>query len=54
VRVAGQEAAVAALRERLRPGDVVLVKDSRHRTWEVADWLRESAVEPVQEGVVAR
>jgi UDP-N-acetylmuramoyl-tripeptide--D-alanyl-D-alanine ligase len=24
----------------LRPGDVVLVKGSRYRTWEVADSLR--------------
>ena len=32
------------LRERLRPGDVVLVKGSRYRTWRVADWLRQEAV----------
>jgi UDP-N-acetylmuramoyl-tripeptide--D-alanyl-D-alanine ligase len=54
VRVADQEAAVAALRERLRPGDVVLVKGPRYRTWEVADWIRESTTEPAGDEVVAR
>jgi UDP-N-acetylmuramoyl-tripeptide--D-alanyl-D-alanine ligase len=43
VLVADQAAAVAVLRRELRPGDVVLVKGSRYRTWDVADWLRESA-----------
>jgi UDP-N-acetylmuramoyl-tripeptide--D-alanyl-D-alanine ligase len=45
VVVADQEAAVARLREELRPGDVVLVKGSRYRTWEVADWLRGRSAE---------
>jgi len=42
VRVADQDEAVAVLRERLRGGEVVLVKGSRYRTWEVADWLRDA------------
>ena len=54
VRVADQEAAVAALRERLRPGDVVQVLGSRSRIWEVADWLRESTTEPAGDEMVAR
>jgi UDP-N-acetylmuramoyl-tripeptide--D-alanyl-D-alanine ligase len=41
VRVTDQEQAVALLRGELRPGDVVLVKGSRYRTWQVADALRE-------------
>jgi UDP-N-acetylmuramoyl-tripeptide--D-alanyl-D-alanine ligase len=41
VKVAEQAAAVALLRAELRPGDVVLVKGSRYRTWEVADALRD-------------
>jgi UDP-N-acetylmuramoyl-tripeptide--D-alanyl-D-alanine ligase len=41
VLVTDQEAALAWLRERLRPGDVVLVKGSRYRTWDVVDGLRE-------------
>ncbi len=40
VLVTDQGAAVALLRDELRPGDVVLVKGSRYRTWEVADALR--------------
>jgi UDP-N-acetylmuramoyl-tripeptide--D-alanyl-D-alanine ligase len=40
VQVTDQEAAVAWLRAELRPGDVVLVKGSRYRTWQVADALR--------------
>ena len=41
VHVTDQEEAVALLRAELRPGDVVLVKGSRYRTWDVADSLRE-------------
>ena len=37
---ADQPAAIAALEADLRPGDVVLVKGSRYRTWAVADALR--------------
>jgi UDP-N-acetylmuramoyl-tripeptide--D-alanyl-D-alanine ligase len=40
VQVTDQQAAVAWLDTELRPGDVVLVKGSRYRTWEVADALR--------------
>ncbi|HEU4425362.1 MAG TPA: UDP-N-acetylmuramoyl-tripeptide--D-alanyl-D-alanine ligase [Pilimelia sp.] len=40
VLVTDQAAAVEALRKELRPGDVVLVKGSRYRTWDVADFLR--------------
>lgn len=40
VQVTDQEAAVALLETRLKPGDVVLVKGSRYRTWRVADALR--------------
>jgi len=40
VVVSDQDAAVAWLRSELRPGDVVLVKGSRYRTWAVADELR--------------
>jgi UDP-N-acetylmuramoyl-tripeptide--D-alanyl-D-alanine ligase len=40
VVVEDQDAAVALLRDELRPGDVVLVKGSRYRTWQVADALR--------------
>ncbi|HEY8475120.1 MAG TPA: UDP-N-acetylmuramoyl-tripeptide--D-alanyl-D-alanine ligase [Natronosporangium sp.] len=41
VVVPDQAAAIALLQRELRPGDVVLVKGSRYRTWDVADWLRE-------------
>jgi UDP-N-acetylmuramoyl-tripeptide--D-alanyl-D-alanine ligase len=46
---ADQGAAIAALNSDLRPGDVVLVKGSRYRTWEVADSLRApAAIEEVR------
>jgi UDP-N-acetylmuramoyl-tripeptide--D-alanyl-D-alanine ligase len=41
VLVADQESAVALLRAQLSSGDVVLVKGSRYRTWDVADALRD-------------
>lgn len=41
--VSDQQAAIDVLRRELRPGDVVLVKGSRYRTWEVADALRAAA-----------
>lgn len=40
VLVSDQQAAVDVLRREVRSGDVVLVKGSRYRTWEVADALR--------------
>jgi UDP-N-acetylmuramoyl-tripeptide--D-alanyl-D-alanine ligase len=46
VQVTDQEAAVAWLRAQLRPGDVVLVKGSRYRTWQVADALRDAGGVP--------
>jgi UDP-N-acetylmuramoyl-tripeptide--D-alanyl-D-alanine ligase len=45
---ADQGAAIAAVHADLRPGDVVLVKGSRYRTWEVADALRAWAAEEVR------
>ncbi|WP_320067068.1 UDP-N-acetylmuramoyl-tripeptide--D-alanyl-D-alanine ligase [Micromonospora sp. RTGN7] len=50
VLLTDQAAAVEVLRGELRPGDVVLVKGSRYRTWEVADALRADAA---GEGAVA-
>jgi UDP-N-acetylmuramoyl-tripeptide--D-alanyl-D-alanine ligase len=35
-----QAAAIERLRSRLRTGDTVLVKGSRYRTWDIADFLR--------------
>ncbi|MBW6434103.1 UDP-N-acetylmuramoyl-tripeptide--D-alanyl-D-alanine ligase [Actinoplanes hulinensis] len=37
---ADQAAAIEILRQDLHADDVVLVKGSRYRTWDVADWLR--------------
>jgi len=45
VQVPDQQAAIALLADELRAGDVVLVKGSRYRTWQVADALRETADE---------
>ncbi len=42
VAVPDQSVALALVREELRPGDVVLVKGSRYRTWDVADGLRDA------------
>lgn len=39
---ADQAAAIQILSDDLRADDVVLVKGSRYRTWDVADWLRRS------------
>jgi UDP-N-acetylmuramoyl-tripeptide--D-alanyl-D-alanine ligase len=46
LHAADQSAAIEALRAGLRPGDVVLVKGSRYRTWAVADALRPEGVRP--------
>ena len=46
VHVADQAEAIEALRADLQPGDVVLVKGSRYRTWAVADALRPEGVRP--------
>jgi UDP-N-acetylmuramoyl-tripeptide--D-alanyl-D-alanine ligase len=43
VVVPDQDAAIAELHADLRAGDVVLVKGSRYRTWQVIDSLREPA-----------
>jgi UDP-N-acetylmuramoyl-tripeptide--D-alanyl-D-alanine ligase len=42
VQVTDQDAALAWLATGLRPGDVVLVKGSRYRTWQVVDALRDA------------
>jgi UDP-N-acetylmuramoyl-tripeptide--D-alanyl-D-alanine ligase len=54
VLVTDQTAAVEALLGELRPGDVVLVKGSRYRTWEIADALRDDAVRPAAETAEGR
>jgi len=43
VLVSDQDAAIEAVRRDLLPGDAVLVKGSRYRTWKVADALRAAA-----------
>ncbi|MDI6104479.1 UDP-N-acetylmuramoyl-tripeptide--D-alanyl-D-alanine ligase [Actinoplanes sp. NEAU-A12] len=43
---ADQAAAIEILQQDLRADDVVLVKGSRYRTWDVADWLRPEEVSP--------
>jgi UDP-N-acetylmuramoyl-tripeptide--D-alanyl-D-alanine ligase len=53
VVVSDQDAAVAWLRGELRPGDVVLVKGSRYRTWVVADQLREDDTSRAHASAVA-
>jgi UDP-N-acetylmuramoyl-tripeptide--D-alanyl-D-alanine ligase len=50
VLVTDQATAIEALRRDLRAGDVVLVKGSRYRTWEVADALRETPTAPAPDG----
>ncbi|GAA4218785.1 UDP-N-acetylmuramoyl-tripeptide--D-alanyl-D-alanine ligase [Actinocatenispora rupis] len=45
VQVPDQQAAIALLGDELRPGDVVLVKGSRYRTWQVVDALRDDSGE---------
>ena len=52
VAVPDQDSAIALLHAELRPGDVVLVKGSRYRTWEVADSLRDPAVVPANQAKV--
>jgi UDP-N-acetylmuramoyl-tripeptide--D-alanyl-D-alanine ligase len=47
VLVNDQTAAIDELRRRMRPQDVVLVKGSRYRTWDVVDALRRSQDEPL-------
>ncbi|NJP35233.1 UDP-N-acetylmuramoyl-tripeptide--D-alanyl-D-alanine ligase [Micromonospora thermarum] len=54
VLLTDQAGAVEVLRNELRPGDVVLVKGSRYRTWEVADALRADAVPASGSGGSAR
>ena len=44
IEVEDQDAAIAVLATRLHPLDVVLVKASRYRTWDVADYLRDTPV----------
>lgn len=53
VLVSDQDEAVALLRDRLRPADVVLVKGSRYQTWEVADWLRPAGPGADQSGRIS-
>ncbi|WP_305786330.1 UDP-N-acetylmuramoyl-tripeptide--D-alanyl-D-alanine ligase [Symbioplanes lichenis] len=43
IAAADQDAAIEAVMGDLRPGDIVLVKASRYRTWKVADALRADA-----------
>jgi UDP-N-acetylmuramoyl-tripeptide--D-alanyl-D-alanine ligase len=50
VLVTDQEAAVALLAAELLPRDVVLVKGSRYRTWDVADALRSDGARRRAEG----
>lgn len=49
VLAADQSSAIADVTAWLQAGDVVLVKGSRYRTWEVADALRAGAVPPAGE-----
>jgi UDP-N-acetylmuramoyl-tripeptide--D-alanyl-D-alanine ligase len=54
VVVADQDAAIDAVRDDLRRGDVVLVKASRYRTWAVADALRENGLVEANDGAGGR
>lgn len=43
-----QTTAIELIRDRVRPGDTVLVKGSRYRTWDIADHLRGAQEDQIQ------